>query len=154
MERLDMPDISHRRFVPALQLALLGGVLLLVAACGGKPAPQATSQSAPAVTTAPGPSVQTLTAKARMCGRSLGIAVRCNMVTDQNDFAILRYMALQGLQQQGPSTANFSPIEEAFDIAALEMMNAVGKCKGAAPGMATLEQKIEGTIAQCTRSQP
>jgi hypothetical protein len=132
-----------------------------VASCGGKPAPQATSQSAavstpaPAATTAPTAPGQNWLARARMCGRSLGIAVRCNMVTDQNDFALLRYMALQGLREQGPSTANFTPVEEAFDLAALEMMNSVGGCKGAASGMATLEQKIENTIvAECTKPQP
>ena len=89
--------------------------------------------------------------KAALCGRSVGVAVRCNMVADQNDFAILRYMSLQGLQSRAASPSDYSQAEMAFDVAALEMMNSVGACQGAAPAMATLEQKIEGTIAQCTK---
>ena len=92
--------------------------------------------------------------KAALCGRSVGVAVRCNMMTDQNDFAILRYMSLQGLQAQSGGAADFSQAEMAFDVAALEMMNSVGACQGNASALATLEQKIEATIAQCTKPQP
>jgi len=125
-----------------------GVALLLTGACAqssSAPPPSAAAPAAAAVATTP------LLEKAALCGRSVGVAVRCNMVTDQNDFAILRYMALQGLQAQSGGGAAYSQAEMAFDVAALEMMNSVGACQGAAPAFATLEQKIEGTIAQCAK---
>jgi hypothetical protein len=136
-----------------LSRALIGGVLLLTGACAqSSSAPQqsaAAPQPAPAA--APASTAPVLMEKAALCGRSVGVAVRCNMITDQNDFAILRYTALQGLQAQSASPSDYSQAEMAFDVAALEMMNSVGACQGTAPAMATLEQKIEGTIAQCTK---
>jgi hypothetical protein len=148
-----MPKTWSLWHAPGLSRPLVGGLLLLTGACAqSSSAPQqsaAAPQPAPAA--APASSAPVLMEKAALCGRSVGVAVRCNMVTDQNDFAILRYMALQGLQSQAASPADYSQAEMAFDVAALEMMNSVGACQGAAPAMATLEQKIEGTLAQCTR---
>jgi hypothetical protein len=131
-----------------------GGVLLLTAACSQPSAPPP-SAAAPAPAAAPtAVATPVLMEKAALCGRSVGVAVRCNMMTDQNDFAILRYMSLQGLQAQSGGAADFSQAEMAFDVAALEMMNSVGACQGNASALATLEQKIEATIAQCTKPQP
>jgi len=132
--------------------AIGAGLLLLTGACAPSSAPAPSAAPAPAATPA-AVGAPVLMERAALCGRSVGVAVRCNMVTDQNDFAILRYMALQGLQKQGGG-ADFSQVEMAFDVAALEMMNSVGACQGTAPALATLEQKIEGTIAQCTKPQP
>jgi hypothetical protein len=119
--------------------------------------PPSAASAAPSTSTgaaAPAPSIAALKDKASMCGRSLGIAVRCNMVADQNDFAILRYNALNGLRAQNPTLADFSPVESAFDMSALEMMHKVGACQGAAPAMTTLEQKIQGAITECAQPKP
>jgi len=85
-----------------------------------------------------------------MCGRSVGIAVRCNMVADQNDFAILRYNVLGGLRARNPNMTEFSEVENAFDLSALEMMHKVGACQGADAEMTTLAQEIQKTVAKCT----
>ena len=152
-----MEHTRIRKGATILRAALLGGAMLSAASCGGQPHKQAVSQSAPTV--APATSAQTtpipqLAERASLCGRSLGVAVRCNMVNDQNDFAILRYLALKGLHEQAPGAANFSQVENSFDLAALDMINSVGGCKGGAAGMSTLEQKVEGTIAQCAKTKP
>jgi hypothetical protein len=144
-----MLGTGMRRGARGTRALTAGGLLLLVAACSQSSAPQQTAAApAPAAPAASGP---VLMEKAALCGRSVGVAVRCNMVTDQNDFAILRYMALQGLQSQAGSAPDYSQAEMAFDVAALEMMNSVGGCQGTAPAMTTLEQRIEGTIAQCAK---
>jgi hypothetical protein len=148
-----MPMTRSLWHVPGLSRALVGGVLLLTGACAqssSSPPPSAAAPD-PTVAAAPASTAPMLMEKAALCGRSVGVAVRCNMVTDQNDFAILRYMALQGLQSQSASPTDYSQAEMAFDVAALEMMNSVGACQGAAPALATLEQRIEGTIAQCAK---
>jgi hypothetical protein len=75
------------------------------------------------------------------------------MVADQNDFAILRYNALGGLRAQSPVGADFSVVESAFDVSALETMRKVGTCVGADAEMATLEQKIRRAVSECTQSQ-
>jgi hypothetical protein len=130
---------------------IAGCLLLLTAACTQSSPPPA-SQPAPAAA-APAPtataSAPMLMEEAAMCGRSLGIAVRCNMVSDQNDFAILRHMTLNGLRAQSQSPADYSQAEMAFDVAALEMMNSVGACQGPAASMRTLEQTIQGNVAHC-----
>jgi hypothetical protein len=149
-----MPKTRSRRYAPGLSRALIGGVLLLAGGCAqssSSPPQQSAAAPQPTAAAAPASTGPVLMEKAALCGRSVGVAVRCNMVTDQNDFAILRYMALQGLQAQSRGPADYSQAEMAFDVAALEMMNSVGACQGAAPAMATLEQKIEGTIAQCAK---
>ncbi|MGE0116923.1 MAG: hypothetical protein AB7S71_15480 [Dongiaceae bacterium] len=148
------PGRLPRRYARIFCRGIGGCVLLLTAACAQSSAPPpSTAASAPAAAQAAvAPPV--LMEKAALCGRSVGVAVRCNMVTDQNDFAILRYMSLQGLQAQSGAAADFSQAEMAFDVAALEMMNSVGACQGNASALATLEQKIEATIAQCTKPQP
>jgi hypothetical protein len=139
--------------VPGWSRALICSALLLTGACASSSSspPPSAAASQPTVAAAPAATAPVLMEKAALCGRSVGVAVRCNMITDQNDFAILRYTALQGLQSQAASPADYSQAEMAFDVAALEMMNSVGACQGAAPAMATLEQKIEGTIAQCAK---
>ena len=152
-----MEHTRIRKGATILRATLLGGAMLLAASCGGHPPKQTVSQSAPTAapaTAAPTTPIPQLAERASVCGRSLGVAVRCNMVNDQNDFAILRDRALTGLHEQAPGAPNFSQVENAFDMAALDMINSVGACKGAATGMATLEQKIEGTIAQCAKSNP
>ena len=152
-----MEHTRNRKGATVLRVALLGGAMLLAASCGGQSPKQTVSQSAPAATpaaAAPSTPIPQLAERASVCGRSLGVAVRCNMVNDQNDFAILRDRALNGLREQAPGTSSFSQVENAFDMAALDMINSVGACKGAATGMATLEQKIEGTIAQCAKANP
>ena len=58
--------------------------------------------------------------------------------------------ARQGPQAPSPNAPSF----DMGDVAALEMMNSVGACQGNASALATLEQKIEATIAQCTKPQP
>jgi hypothetical protein len=156
-ERSNMEHTRIRKGATILRAALLGGAMLSAASCGGQPHKQTVSQSAPTV--APATSAQTtpipqLAERASLCGRSLGVAVRCNMVNDQNDFAILRDRALNGLHEQAPGASNFTPVENAFDVAALDMINSVGACKGAATGMVTLKEKIEGTIAQCAKTNP
>lgn len=154
-----MEHTRNRKGATLLGVVLLGSAMLLTASCGGK-APRATaSQSAPTATqsasvAAPPASTTQLAEQASLCGRSLGVAVRCNMVNDQNDFAILRYLALKGLHEQAPGATNFTQIENSFDLAALDMINSVGGCKGGAAGMSTLEQKVEGTIAQCAKTKP
>lgn len=147
-----MEHTRNRKGAMILTVALLGGAMLLTASCGGKAPKTAATQSAPVA--APSTPITQLAEQASLCGRSLGVAVRCNMVNDQNDFAILRYLALKGLQEQAPGAQNFSQVENNFDLAALDMINSVGACKGAATGMATLEQKIEGTITQCAKTRP
>jgi len=154
-----MEHTRNRKGAMILSVALLGGAMLLTASCGGKAPKTTTSQSAPTASQsasvgAPPPSATQLAEQASLCGRSLGVAVRCNMVNDQNDFAILRYLALKGLHEQAPGAANFTQVENSFDLAALDMINSVGTCTGAATGMATLEQKIEGTITQCAKTRP
>ena len=153
-----MEHTQNRKGAAIVGVLLLGSAMLL-ASCGGK-APKATaSQSAPTASQSasvgtPPPSSTQLAEQASLCGRSLGVAVRCNMVNDQNDFAILRYLALKGLHEQAPGATNFSQVENSFDLAALDMINSVGGCKGGATGMTTLEQKVEGTIAQCAKTKP
>ena len=151
-----MPEIRSPWSAPGWSRALIGTALLLTAACtqsSSSSSPQ-TAAVPPTAAAAPAFTGPMLMEKAAVCGRSVGVAVRCNMVTDQNDFAILRYMTLQGLQSQSASPADYSQAEMAFDVAALEMINSVGACQGTAPAMATLEQKVEGTIAQCAKPQP
>ncbi|MGH6927853.1 MAG: hypothetical protein ACREEV_06020 [Dongiaceae bacterium] len=147
-----MPKIRSGWRAPGLSRAVIGGALLLTGACASSSSPPPSAAApAPAVAAKPAASSPVLMERAALCGRSVGVAVRCNMITDQNDFAILRYTALQGLQAQAASPGDYSQAEMAFDVAALEMMNSVGACQGGAPAMATLEQKIEGTIAQCAK---
>jgi len=154
-ERSNMEHTRNRKGATILRVLLLGGTTLLAASCGGgKPPKQAVSQSQPPAAAVPSTPMPQLAERASLCGRSLGVAVRCNMVNDQNDFAILRDRALTGLHEQAPNTPGFSQVENAFDTAALDMINSVGACRGAATGMATLEQKIEGTIAQCAKTNP
>ncbi len=155
MRRSDKLEERNRWRLRSAHWLLLGGMLLL-GACAQSPAPNEAAP-APAPTPAaavPETSAPMLVEDAALCGRSLGIAVRCNMLTDQNDFAILRHLALNGLRAQSRSAGDFSQAEMAFDLATLEMMNAVGACQGPAAGLATLEQKIEGTIAHCAKPQP
>lgn len=151
-----MNMLDRIRFRSASRAVLAGAALLVVTACAAKQEPQASTRPAPATNVAAAPSTPApaVTEQAKTCGRSLGIAVRCNMLTDESDFAILRYMALQGLQAQGPAAASSSMVEETFDLSALEMMNAVGACTGGATDMATLERKIQGTISSCTNPRP
>jgi len=151
-ERFNMLGIGMARCARVGSRALAAGAVLLLAACSQASSPQQ-SAAAPPPAAAPTPAATgpVLMEKAALCGRSVGVAVRCNMVTDQNNFAILRYMALQGLQVQASSVPEYSQAEMAFDVATLEMMNAVGGCKGAAPSLTTLEQKIEDIIAQCAK---
>ena len=151
-----------------LHAAMLSVALLFVTSCtqsGPHPSGQAAQPTASSSSSAPSasapssvakqaPSVAALKDKASMCGRSLGIAVRCNMLADQNDFAILRYNALNGLKLQAQQLADFSPVESAFDMSALEMMHQVAACQGSALAMTTLQQKIQGTMAECAQQAP
>jgi hypothetical protein len=147
-----MLSIRMRQYARIGSQALAASALLTMAACSQASSPQQ-SAAAPAQASAPAPAgtESVLMEQATLCGRSVGVAVRCNMVTDQSDFAILRYMALQGLQTRAASALDYSQAETAFDLAALEMINAVGDCKGTAPALTSLEQKIEGTVAHCAK---
>jgi hypothetical protein len=151
-ERFSMLSIGMGQCARVGSQALAASALLVLVACSQASSPQQ-SATAPARAASPAPTVlgPVLMEQAALCGRSVGIAVRCNMVSDQNDFALLRYIALQGLRTRAAGAPDYSQVQTAFDVAALEMMNAVGDCKGAAPALTTLEQKIEGTIAHCSK---
>lgn len=86
--------------------------------------------------------------RAAQCGRSLGVAVRCNLLGGDSSFAVLRYMALDGLKPAGAAEAS-QPVTTAFDMATLEMVHSIGSCQASDAELAILEREIEQSLEQC-----
>lgn len=96
----------------------------------------------------PVPTSTDLVDRAVQCGRSLGVAVRCNLVRDEANFAALRQLTLSGLRRQA-GTADFSPVENALDVATLETMNTISACTTGPADLPILEREVETTLAMC-----
>lgn len=86
--------------------------------------------------------------QAAQCGRSLGVAVRCNLLGGDSSFAVLRFMALDGLKPAGAAEAS-QPVTTAFDMGTLEMIHSIGSCQASDAEMAILEREIEQSLEQC-----
>lgn len=127
-------------------LLRIGAVFLLTTAqtCQGPVRPA----SGPAAPVTPVATLPQLLADAGQCGRSLGIAVRCNMIRNESDFAVLRYAALNGMRAR--AGASFDQVAATMDGATLDMINSVGVCRTSAVDRQILENHIESTLSRCS----
>jgi hypothetical protein len=90
-------------------------------------------------------------AAARQCGRTLGIAVRCNLVRDEADFAVVRFAVLQGLGTRYGTVASGEELTQLVDLAALDRITSIGTCAIPAGDMTRVEAGVRGAIDACAR---
>ena len=142
----------------ARMLKATGGLAVIVpialAACN-QPwpiAPRASTSPAPATAAVAPVSRGDAVAAARQCGRTLGIAVRCNLLRDDRDFAVVRYAVVQGLSDRYDTVTTASEIEELVDLATLDRLTTIGACTIPATDTARVERGVRESIESC--SQP
>jgi hypothetical protein len=145
-----------------IPLVAIGIVVAIgVAGCGADRPPPRSETGGGAAAEAPAPVAAASVApasrgdalvEARQCGRALGIAVRCNLVRDDRDFAVLRYAVLQGLENRYGSAASNAELAELVDLATLDRITSIGACTIPAADAARVEAGVRSSIDRC--SQP
>jgi hypothetical protein len=88
---------------------------------------------------------------ARQCGRTLGIAARCNLVRDDRDFAVLRYAVLDGLNSRYGAVVSNDEMTELVDLATLDRLTSIGQCSLPPQEKARLEQGVRHAVASCVQ---
>lgn len=115
-----------------------------LAGCQPLPGPAPTAAAAPEV--ARGDAV----AEARQCGRTLGIAVRCNLVRDDRDFAVVRYAVVQGVATRHAGSIGEAEVAELIDLATLDRITSIGRCALPPADLARVEAGVRQSISTCT----
>lgn len=146
-------------------LAMTAAAGLLVACAQTDPFAVLTGRSAtptPVVAAAPAPTAALPPAatpagrgeavtSARRCGAALGVAVRCNLVRDDRDFAVLRYAVLDGLEARYGRAVPPAELAEMMDLATLERLATIGACAVPPADLGRVESGVEAVVESCAR---
>lgn len=88
---------------------------------------------------------------ARQCGRTLGIAARCNLVRDDHDYGIVRYAVLQGLSDRYGAVSSDDELAEALDLAALDRITSISACRMPSADLQRVERAVRSGVSRCTQ---
>lgn len=84
------------------------------------------------------------------CGMALGFAVRCNLMRDDRDFAVLRFAVLQGLDRRYSSQLASSEMADVVDLATLDRITSIGMCEIPPADLARTEAGLRSVVDGCT----
>jgi hypothetical protein len=134
---------------------LLAAVVPLALAACTQPWPD-TQPPAQVAAAAPAPAKASASrgdavAAARQCGRALGIAVRCNLLRDDRDFAVVRYAVVQGVSARYRTAATGNEIEELVDLATLDRLTTIGSCTIPPEDLDRVERGVRESIESCSQ---
>jgi len=126
--------------------------LQLLAGCQGPPTRPGPSAQAQSTSAAPATNHVTALAvrDAQTCGRALAIAVRCNLLRDERDFAALRHSALQGLRNRVPQPGEFQRVESSLDVATLAGLQEFATCTAPPDQWSAIEAAVETRLRACS----
>lgn len=121
-------------------------MLIVIVLLGGAPLVACTATDEPASSAIRAEAVMA----ARQCGRTLGIAARCNLVLDDHDYSVVRFAVLQGLSSRFAAVSSGDELAEAVDLAALDRITSIGACQMPGADLRRIERAVRSEVAECT----
>ena len=134
--------LVDRRAVLLIGAIALAGCQQWGAADAARPPPE----PAPSMTTADAAAVLR---DVERCGRSLGVAVRCNLLADQADFVLLRRSALESLGARHAPALSGQLLTTRFDRATIDVIAGLETCDVGAEDLLAVERGVEDGLRQC-----